>query len=193
MLSGSPRKNGNTERILARIGNQIEKNGHQVELIRLARLAIRGCQGCGGCEQSGNCVIDDDMQELYPRIAGADVLVLSSPIYFYGLSGQAKLFIDRCQALWSRKYLLKQPISSRADRRGYLVCTAATRGEQLFVGARLCARYGLDAMDIRYEGELFFTGVDKQGAIDRHPDFPQKADLLAGQILANGTDRRELS
>jgi NAD(P)H-dependent FMN reductase len=133
------------------------------------------------------------MQNLYNKISRSNHIIIASPIYFYNVTAQTKVFIDRCQALWSRKYLLKQPISSRADRRGYLVCTAATRGEQLFVGARLCARYGLDAMDIRYEGELFFTGVDKQGAIDRHPDFPQKADLLAGQILANGTDRRELS
>ncbi len=193
MLSGSPRKKGNTERILARIKSQLERNDQQVDLVRLARQSIRGCQGCGGCEKNGNCVIDDDMQDLYPLITAADVVVLSSPIYFYGLSGQAKLFIDRCQALWSRKYLLKQPISPLANRRGYLICTAATKGEQLFIGARLCARYGLDAMDIEYAGELFFTEVDKQGAIEHHPDFPEKADLLAREILANNAASRDLS
>ena len=183
ILSGSPRRHGNSERILARLHNQLEKSGHHVDLIRLTRLSISGCLGCGGCEQTGNCVIEDDMQKLYPLVCAAEVVILASPIYFYGLSAQAKLFIDRCQALWSRKYLLQKPISPLEGRRGYLLCTAATTGEQLFTGARLTARYCFDAMDIMYTGELFYTGVDRPGSIDNHPDFPEKTDEFIKQIV----------
>ncbi len=183
ILTGSPRKKGNTEILAAAVAKQLQNNNVSVQLSRLADLAIHPCLGCGGCEKEGNCVIDDDMQTLYQRIINADKIIIASPIYFYGLTAQTKAFIDRCQALWSRKYLLKQCIPSDNQRRGYLISVAATRGKQVFTGAELCARYVFDAMDVLYDEGLFYPGVDTRGAIRKHPDFPQKLNAFVQSIL----------
>ncbi len=183
-LNGSPRRTGNTAQVLAHIREQSERQGHHWREILLARQKIHPCIGCGTCGRKGECVFDDDMVEIYREIIRADRVIIASPIYFYGLTAQCKLCIDRCQTLWSRRYILQQTISDQPDRRGYLVSVAATRGEQLFTGAILTARYGLDAMDIPFSGQLLFAGVDEKGAIRNHPDFPAQADRLAREILS---------
>ena len=183
ILTGSPRKNSNTEILAAAVAGQLQDNNVSVHLQRLADLNIHPCLGCGGCEKEGNCVIDDDMQALYPRIVSADKIIIASPIYFYGLTAQTKAFVDRCQALWSRKYILKQRIPAGNQRKGYLISVAATRGKQVFTGAELCARYVFDAMDVLYDGGLFYPGVDTRGAIRKHPDFPQKLNAFVRRLL----------
>jgi multimeric flavodoxin WrbA len=183
ILIGSPRKNGNTEILAKTISEELQRHEATVKQFRLAELDIHPCIGCGNCEKEGICVINDDMQMLYAHIAESDTIILASPIYFYGLTAQAKAFIDRCQALWSRKYILKERISQKTGRKGFLVSVAATRGERVFEGAILCARYGLDAMDAPYDGGLFYPGVDGKGEIRKHPDFPDKLVQFTRQLL----------
>jgi multimeric flavodoxin WrbA len=183
ILIGSPRKNGNTEILVKAISEELQRHKTTVKQFRLAELEIHPCIGCGSCEKKGICVIKDDMQVLYTHIVEADIIILASPIYFYGLTAQTKAFVDRCQALWSRKYILKQRISLKKNRKGYLVSVAATRGERVFEGAKLCARYGLDAMDAPYCEGLFYSGVDSKGAVKNHPDFPDKLLAFIHQIL----------
>jgi len=183
ILTGSPRKNGNSEILAKTVAKQLQDNNVSVQLQRLVDLDIHPCLGCGGCEKEGNCVIDDDMQALYPCIVNADKIIIASPVYFYGLTAQTKAFVDRCQALWSRKYLLKQRIAADIQRKGYLISVAATRGKQVFTGAELCARYVFDAMDVLYDGGLFYPGVDTRGAIRKHPDFPEKLNAFVRLLL----------
>ena len=74
------------------------------------------------------------MQSLYPKIVSADRIVIVSPIYFYNVTAQTKIFIDRCQALWNRKRLKIEagPLPEHIDRKGFLVSVAATRGDRVF-------------------------------------------------------------
>ena len=163
----------------------LRQEGAEVQQVRLAGLDIHPCIGCGSCEDKGICVFKDDMQKLYEHIADADIIILASPIYFYGLTAQTKACIDRCQALWSKKYILKEPISTKPNRKGYLISVAATNGERVFEGAILSARYGLDAMDAAYRGALLYPGVDTKGAITKHPDYPDKTTTFIQQLLMN--------
>ena len=165
ILLGSPRKKGNTALLVSRLATQLRLSGHRVEIREVARMNIHPCIGCGNCEQAGRCVFDDDMTQLYEEILQADRIILASPIYFYGLTAQLKAMIDRCQTLWSRKYILGEQLSSRPDRQGYLISVAATHGRRVFEGAELCARYAFDAMDVAYGGSLLIPGVDRKGAI----------------------------
>lgn len=165
LILGSPRKGGNTELLLEPVMHGVIAAGSSSELVRLTDLDIHPCQACGGCTKTGVCVIRDDMQQLYDKIDNADRIVIGSPIYFYGVTAQAKAFIDRCQALWSRKYLLGQRQAGKTTRKGYFVGVAATRGERVFEGAIMTVRYGLDAMDFSYAGELLVRGADKKGEV----------------------------
>jgi len=129
-FNGSPRKKGNTEVLLNAVTRGVEKAGGSIDIIRLCDLNISPCIGCGGCSKKGKCVIKDDMTILYDKISSAKRIVLASPIYFYGITSQAKAFVDRIQALWSRKYLLGAGVGrDQADRKGYLVSVAATEGK----------------------------------------------------------------
>ncbi len=175
LLLGSPRKSGNTELLLNALRQGIETAHCQCEFVRLSRLDIKPCIGCGTCEKKGTCVFKDDMQDLYTKIAEADRIVIGSPIYFYNVTAQTKIFIDRCQALWSKKYILKQHIGHNPDRRGYLVSVSATSGERIFEGARLTARYTLDAMDCSYTDDLLIRGMDHRGAVAANPAILQQA------------------
>lgn len=95
----SPRKNSNTQIMLQTTLDAAQEQGATVELVTLAGKTIAPCDACGTCGKTGKCHIKDDMQDIYPKIAAADGIILASPVYFWSVSGQAKVFIDRTYAL----------------------------------------------------------------------------------------------
>ncbi len=100
ILKGSPRQWGNSAVLADRLADGARAAGAQVESIYLHGLDIRPCDACDLClEQAGACVIEDDMQGLYPKILDAGAIVLASPVYWFTISAQLKLCIDRWYAL----------------------------------------------------------------------------------------------
>lgn len=182
---GSPRKKGNSDILADAVIRGIEKGGGEVEKVRLAELNIGPCDGCGSCEKTGQCVIDDDMQELYHRIDKADCVLICSPIYFYGVTAQTKLFIDRTQALWSRKYILKQQAKRERSlkRFGIFLSVAATSGKRVFDGAAMTAKYCFDAMDINYGGKVVVPGIDWKGAMAEANEEMARAEKFGDKIV----------
>jgi multimeric flavodoxin WrbA len=183
IVLGSPRKGGNGETLAGKVAEAVEQGGGTVQYIRLNDLNIRPCQGCGGCDKSGNCVIKDDMTDIYQAVDAADRIVLVSPVYFYGLSAQCKGFGDRLQARWSRKYNLHERFRQGEGRKGYLISTAATKGQKIFDCSILTARYIFDAIDVQYGGELVVTGVDKRKAVLEVPDHMALAEQFGRDIV----------
>ena len=97
---GSPPKDGNTSILLQEAIRGVTESGHEVKSFKLARMQIRPCQNCGGCDKTGVCIIEDDaMGGIYAALREANRIILASPIFFAGLSAQAKAMVDRCQAL----------------------------------------------------------------------------------------------
>lgn len=122
VFNGSPRIGGNIDTLVGEALRPIEDAGHETATFRLNEMRIRPCQDCGGCTGSGRCVQADDMAAIADAIRASDRFVLASPIFFFGLSAQAKTMIDRCQAFWCEKYLLKQPIpEGEHGRKGLLL------------------------------------------------------------------------
>jgi multimeric flavodoxin WrbA len=138
---------------------------------------MSGCLSCGGCDKTGKCVVQDDMQSVYPLFEWADIIFLASPIYFYSLSGQVKLIIDRAQAMWSKRFLEKDAEARKRydSGKGYLIAVGATRGKNLFDGSQLIAKYFFDALDMSYEGGIFFRRLDKKTAVNENPETLQEA------------------
>ena len=181
---GSPRRGGNSEVLLDAFLQGASQKGAEVEKISLRELKISPCLEIYHCFKDGTCPIKDDMLALYDKLVAADVVALASPIFFYSVSAQAKAMIDRTQALWSRRYILKQDFPGE-NRQGVLLCTGATKGRLVFVGARLVAKYFFDAINVRYAGEVLVRGVDEKGAIiPRTEELAAATDL--GQRLAQG-------
>ena len=100
-LLSSPRKKSNSTLLAQKIIAGAKKAGARVESFNLHKMAISPCTACDKCKKADDryCVIKDDMGTLYPKIVAADGLILASPIYFFTISAQLKLFMDRCYAL----------------------------------------------------------------------------------------------
>jgi multimeric flavodoxin WrbA len=127
------------------------------------------------------------MQDVYSLFDTTDAIILSSPIFFYGLSSQLKALIDRGQAMWSRKRLRAGgPKKGNYRGRGYLIAVGATRGEKMFQGAQMVVKYFFDALNMSYEGGLFLHGIEAKGAVRDHPEVLQKAYNL-GKITIKET------
>jgi multimeric flavodoxin WrbA len=101
VLMSSPRKKGNSATLAGKIADGAESQGAKTETVFLHELDIAPCQSCYACQKqdSTGCAIDDDMQKLYPKLIRADSWVIASPVYWFNMSAQAKLFMDRCFAL----------------------------------------------------------------------------------------------
>jgi multimeric flavodoxin WrbA len=104
ILKASPREWGNSAQLADRVAAGARQAGAEVESISLHALDIRPCDACDLCrEGSAGCVIEDDMQPLYPKLRRAEAIVIATPVYWFTLSAQAKLFIDRWYALLAEK------------------------------------------------------------------------------------------
>jgi multimeric flavodoxin WrbA len=171
-LSCSPRRRGNTDLLLGELLKGAQDQGADTEKFDVCRLRIAACRGCGRCETAGECRIRDGMQGMYLRIEDADAIALASPIYFYNVTGQCKVLIDRCQVFWSRKYALKQ---SAPPKTGFFLSVGATQGKRMFDCASLTVRYFFDAINATYSGHLLFAGIDEKGDIRKHPTALEEA------------------
>ena len=200
-ISCSPRQGGNTDLLLDELLRGLRlslqtanrEKSFQIEKICLTRLQIHPCTQCDYCMQAGLCSIQDDMQKLYPKLLDADWLILASPIYFMAHCAQAKLLIDRCQAFWARRYILKQTLvqPQHSPRRGIFIAVGATRGPKVFAGAKLTMKYFFNAVQMEYWQDLLFDGIEAKGAVQKNSVALQEAYEMGQRILAN-TPRENL-
>ena len=178
---GSPRQGGNTDILLDKVLEGALTVDCSLEKFYARNLRISGCSACGGCNDTGICVIDDEMQRIYPYFEAADLIFISSPAYFYGISAQLKLIIDRTQAMWIRHSLpvYKNKYNPEDSMRtGYLIAAGATAGSKLFTGMELTAKYFYDALGMRYGGGLFFRGLEGKGDILSKADFMEESRIF---------------
>jgi multimeric flavodoxin WrbA len=94
-VEGSPRKNGNTEKLVKTILESASGNGAETKFYKLTEMNISHCLGCFNCRETGTCVTNDDIQLLHKEIQSSDVIIFGSPVYMWQVSGQTKLFMDR--------------------------------------------------------------------------------------------------
>jgi multimeric flavodoxin WrbA len=100
-INGSPRVNGNTNKLVSTITAGAREKGAETKIINLGQLSIKGCVSCYYCRKNDGCAIKDDMQEIYKDIKKADSVILGSPIYMWQMTSQTKTFIDRLFACWT--------------------------------------------------------------------------------------------
>ncbi len=185
-IYGSPRKGGNSDLLLDAALKGAAEAGAEVKSVYCRKVTVGGCLNCGGCDKTGECVVNDDMQSIYPLLDEADAIILSIPMFFYGAPAQAKAVVDRCQARWSKRMLAKtkEQRKSYDSGRGYLIGVGATKGENLFVGVELMAKYFYDALDMTYEGGLLLRGLEGKGAVSDHPETLKQAHELGRKIAS---------
>jgi multimeric flavodoxin WrbA len=189
-IMGSPRRQSNTEILLDKALEGAREAGAEVEKVLVSKLKISPCLEIYACRKDGDCAIKDDMQSLYEKLLEADHIIFASPIFFYGITSQAKAIIDRCQALWARKHVLGIGKEDKRLRRGVFISIGATRGKKLFDGAVLTVKYFFDAVGVKYSGDLLIREIDNKGQIGEHPAALEDAFRL-GQELVRGSREGE--
>ena len=186
ILKGSPREKGNSAALADRLAAGATDAGLGVECLNLASLDIRPCDGCDLCKQRGDqgeyCVIDDDMQALYPKLLAANALVLASPIYWFTYSAQLKLCIDRWYGLWNNRndFLRGKPVG--------IILTYGD--DDLYLSGGINAIHTLESMfrflEAPIRGMVYGTAMDP-GDVLKNPGLMQAAYNL-GRKLAEPTE-----
>jgi multimeric flavodoxin WrbA len=188
-IMGSPRRHSNTEILLDKALEGAREGGAEVEKVLVSTLIISPCLEIYACFKDGNCSIKDDMQTLYDKLLEVDHIVFASPIFFYGITSQAKAVIDRCQALWARRHVLGMGKEDKRVRRGVFISVGATRGEKLFDGAVLTVKYFFDAIGVKYSGDLLIRGIDNKGQVAEHTELLDDAFRLGQELIRGSQDR----
>ncbi|MCJ7536786.1 MAG: flavodoxin family protein [Anaerolineales bacterium] len=180
IVKGSPRINGNSAALADQVFAGAKQAGAVVEAINLAGLDIRPCDACDVCSESyGGCIVEDDMQSLYPKLTQADVIVLAFPIYFFTINAQMKLFIDRWYALEREEGNLLR------DKQ---LALAFVYGDtDLYTSGGINAINTFEASS-RYIGieiaGMVYGSADKVGEVEKQPELMAQAFNLGAKIAA---------
>lgn len=172
ILSGSPRKGGNSDTLCDSFMRGAQEAGHDVEKIWVQGKRVAPCLACYYCkDHSGECAVKDDMGEILGKMLAADVIVLASPVYFYSISAQLKAVIDRTVARW-------------LEFRGkefYYIMTAAEDSDTVMDCTLECMRGLAECLDGSVErGVVYGKGVYERGAIEGHPAMAQAFEMGRG-------------
>ncbi len=158
VVTSSLRANSNSDMLAQAFAAGAQAAGHSVETISLKKKSIAFCRGCMACQKTQKCAIHDDASEIAERIGRADVVAFATPVYYYGLSGQLKTLLDRCNPLF---------VSDYAFRDVYLIATAADEDVSAVEGCVKGMQGWVDCFErARLAGTVFCGGVDGPGAIE---------------------------
>ncbi len=164
ILNSSPRKGGNSDVLCQQFAKGAEEAGHQVEKIDLREKKLSPCLACYACMKEHVCAIRDDMAGIFTQMQQADVIVLSSPVYFYSLSAQLKMLIDRCLVDYK----------SLAGKKFYFIVTAADPRHEAADETLAAFRGFLRCLPGAEEkGIIYGTGTWDKGDVYKHPAFSQ--------------------
>lgn len=161
VITTSLRAGSNSDALAEAFSQGARDAGHTVEVISLKGKKITFCQGCLACQETQKCVIQDDASALAEKIAHSDVVAFASPVYYYGLSGQLKTLLDRCNPLYSSDYTFREV---------YLLATAAEEAPSTVDGSIKGLQGWVDCFDKAILAGTFFAGgVTGPGEIKNHP------------------------
>lgn len=160
ILKGCTRRNGKTDMLLKKFIEGLEDSNCEIDIVDTVKNKVTPCTGCLACEKTGNCVINDDMQEIYKKIEASDIVVLASPIYFASVTAQLKAAIDRCQTLYSRRYILKQ--NTEVTRKGYVVFTAGLTNPKEITAMEVLSKFFMLSCNSTLEEMIYAMNTDRE-------------------------------
>ena len=169
ILSGSPRKGGNSDLLCDEFLRGAQESGNQVEKVFLRSKKVAPCNACYYCKNSGGkCAIPDDMAEILDKMRAADVIVMASPVYFYSIGAQMKAVIDRSVARWT----------NIPNKEFYYIMTAAEDSDTVMDCTLECFRGFAACLDGAQEkGVIYGKGVYEAGAIKGLPAMREAYEM----------------
>lgn len=182
-IAASARRKGNSDAVLEAALDVMRERNAEVSVIYPRKLTITPCRSCNGCWNTGRCVIDDQMQEIYPQFDAADHIVVASPLYFTSLPGHFKVLVDRFQPYWVRTYRLKQPPEPR--RQGMFLCVGAMNRERYYQSTVTIVKTWLSCLNMGCPVSRFYGDVDdRNDLVTKRPEYLADARAATEELLA---------
>ena len=187
-VAGSPRRHGNSERLLDALIQGVNNSGGLAEKLVVVDYGITPCRGCNACSRTGACVVQDRMHEIYPLIDAADAIVVSSPVFFATVPAVLKALYDRCQPYWARTHVLGHP---RTPKRPGGMLVVGGGGDPFGNGCAIATTKSvLAVLGVQYEVELEVEGPDAPRDIEERPDTLGDAEDVGNRITRLVLDYR---
>ncbi len=182
-VAASARRDGNSDAVLEQAleGIRWEAPQTEVEMLVPYGLPITPCRSCNACRNTGRCVVQDKMQEVYLKFSEAEHVVVASPIYFTSVPGHFKVLIDRFQCFWSRTYRLGKPPTPR--RTGMFLCVAAGDSERYYKSTLALVRAWMSTFNMGCPVSRFYGGLDEKGDVLRREDYLKDARQAGAELI----------
>lgn len=185
-LMGSPRR-GNSWTLLQTALTAIANSGITAEIIELRRLRLQPCLGCNACVTTGQCIQNDDMQLLYPKLSSCQFLIIAAPIFAMGLNAQTKIMIDRLQPFWGMKYVQRRPVIAdpelAAQRRAWYIGVAGSNLPAVFHGAEQVIAYAFKMLEMKKHPSFLVRLLEDKDAASQQPELLQNIKRAAMSFI----------
>lgn len=186
-ICGSPRRGGNSARLLDALEEGARSAGATTERLDVADLAIAPCSACGGCSGTGICVLSDGMGEVERWLDSADAVAVATPIYFASVPAQLKAVLDRLQPYWVRRYVLDEP--AQRARPGALIVVGGGGDPYGATCAVAPVRSALSVAGFRISEIVEVTGVDAEGEVLGRPEELERARTAGARLVSRVRER----
>ncbi len=183
-IKGSARRNGNSDSILEKTIDTLQEESEErltLDTVVASQLDISSCRSCHGCWETGKCVINDQMQQVYEKCLNSQNVIVAAPIYFTSIPGHLKVMIDRFQCFWVRTYRLGKTPQPR--KKGMFLCVGAMDKEHFFDNSSLIIRVWMSTLNVKCREAKFFPGLDAPDDISQHPNYLDDAAESARKFI----------
>ncbi|MFX1262923.1 MAG: flavodoxin family protein [Promethearchaeota archaeon] len=178
-IVGSPRRNGNTEILVDVVLSAAEENGASTHKVILSKLDIGPCRACDTCRRTGKCVQKDDMEEIVTKIKNSDVLILGTPVYWWGPTAQFKAFLDRWYGVYDQGIF--------KEKETVLVIPLEDTTESTYNPILNMFKAIMEYLHMNHVATVLAPGVLERGAVRDHREFMDSAREI-GIKLASPKD-----
>ena len=163
IINGSPRKNKNCSSIIKEITKKFEDNNINYKVLDIYQMNIEYCTACGACEKTGYCRIKDDMTPIYEEFNKSTGTITVSPMYFSSVSTKVKTVVDRTQAFFASKYILKKPsLDTKKERRGMFIAVGGQpKYENQFLGGQLVMDLFFKCINTKLIKNVYMSNSDE--------------------------------
>jgi multimeric flavodoxin WrbA len=180
-ISVSPRRHGNSETLLDHALAGARLSGAGTKKIILSELNIKPCNGSTECDKKAKCFIKDDMAKVLEVIHNADVIILSSPVYFGSIPAQLKAMIDRCQPLWVKKYILKK--NRPRIKKGLFLCISSHTNRNFFRNSKEIVDIFFKVLDVESVDSRYFPGLEDKNEAKHNTLLLKKANQCGIKLV----------
>lgn len=181
-LAGSPRRNGNSDRLLGEVEVAVREAGGEPVLLVVSAAGINPCRGCNLCSRDGRCIQRDGMDAVYAQLDAADAIAIATPVFFASVPATLKALYDRLQPYWARRYVLREPVP--AVKRPGILLLAAGGGDPFGTDCAVTpTRSAMNVLGVEIV-EVVVAHVDAVGDVEAHPESLAQARTAAEKLVS---------